>query len=218
MPSISINSFFVVYIPLSKEDLAHILLPRSTGLFYSLRSLAPRVPTLRLIDVTMVYPGKVPVSKLNTGKVTSNIGVPPKGYGQSYYTLRSIFCDRIPPPAIHIHLRIFDVASEVPIGSSKDSPIDSARSRRTQPDDIEFSEEERTRFDLWLRELWQDKDQLISRFHETGTFVSETTKFENSDVVIPMELRRKRDFLDAFCFCGPAIAGYIWAKFIPRHT
>ena len=35
-----------------------MLLPRSTGLHYSLRSLAPRIPSLQLVDITMSYPGK----------------------------------------------------------------------------------------------------------------------------------------------------------------
>jgi hypothetical protein len=184
----------------------HILLPRSTGLLFSLRSLAPRVPALRLIDVTMVYPGKCPTPELSTENLMLDAGVPPKGYGQSYYTLRSIFCDRIPPPAIHIHLRMFDVASEVPIGPI--SPTDDG----LRQEEVELPEEEKSRFDLWLRELWQDKDQLISKFHETGNFGLESTKYENLNVEIPLELRRKRDTLDAFCFCGPVVVGYIWAK------
>lgn len=35
----------------------NLLLPRSTGLHYSLRSLAPKIPDLRLLDMTVVYPG-----------------------------------------------------------------------------------------------------------------------------------------------------------------
>lgn len=37
----------------------NLLLPRSTGLLYSLRALLPHVPDLHLLDVTIVYPGKV---------------------------------------------------------------------------------------------------------------------------------------------------------------
>jgi len=44
----------------SKAALDNILLPRSTGLHYSLRSLAPRIPDLRMIDLTVIYPGKLP--------------------------------------------------------------------------------------------------------------------------------------------------------------
>lgn len=40
--------------------MTHTLLPRSTGLHYSLRSLAPRIQSLQLLDITMAYPGKSP--------------------------------------------------------------------------------------------------------------------------------------------------------------
>jgi len=40
-----------------QEDLSHTLLPRSTGLHYSLRALSPKIPDLKMLDVTMVYPG-----------------------------------------------------------------------------------------------------------------------------------------------------------------
>lgn len=42
-------------------------------------------------------------------------------YGQSYYTLRSVFMDRVPPPVVHMHLRLFNVATEVPIGDLSSS-------------------------------------------------------------------------------------------------
>jgi hypothetical protein len=35
----------------------NMLLPRSTGLHYSLRSLSPRMHDLHLIDLTVIYPG-----------------------------------------------------------------------------------------------------------------------------------------------------------------
>ena len=41
-----------------QADMQHMLLPRSTGLHHSLRSLAPRIPSLKLIDITMAYPGE----------------------------------------------------------------------------------------------------------------------------------------------------------------
>ena len=46
-----------LYLPLPKSDMKHQLLPRSTGLHYSLRSLAPRIPDLHLLDMTVNYPG-----------------------------------------------------------------------------------------------------------------------------------------------------------------
>ncbi|KAG6911811.1 hypothetical protein DXG01_000058 [Tephrocybe rancida] len=164
-------------------DLSNLLLPRSTGLYYSLRSLAPRVPDLKLIDLTVVYPG-----------------IPRMGYGQDYYTLRSIFMDGVPPPVIHIHLKMFDVATGVPIGDT--APGSSSETTHHETD----VSEGRTIFDIWLRELWQEKDDLINGFFETRSFRAGGI----SPVEIPVKLRRKREILDAFCFFLPAGAGYLW--------
>ncbi|KAJ7293311.1 acyltransferase-domain-containing protein [Mycena rebaudengoi] len=167
------------------DDMTNSLLPRSTGLLYSLRSLAPRIPDLKLIDITTVYPG-----------------IPPMGYGQSYYTLRSIFLHGVPPPAIHMHLRIFDVASNVPTGDlSKTNPAVVPNSK--SPVEVDIPEAEKAAFDLWLRELWQEKDQSITRWFEAASFSK--TSFD-----IPLKLRSKREILDAFCFFLPAGAGYVW--------
>ncbi|KAI0321680.1 acyltransferase-domain-containing protein [Amylostereum chailletii] len=172
-------------------DMSHLLLPRSTGLHYSLRALAPRISSLQLLDVTVAYPG-----------------IPPMGYGQSYYTLRSIFFNGVAPPAIHMHIRKFDVASEVPIGNvlkkkSTDSLVASAEV-------AEVGKDEQQIFDLWVRELWTQKDQFMERFLNTGTF---SPDLETSpEVVIPLRPRKRREVLDAFCFFVPATAGYVWAR------
>ncbi|KAG6831269.1 hypothetical protein H0H92_011779 [Tricholoma furcatifolium] len=164
-------------------DLSNVLLPRSTGLYYSLRSLAPRVPDLKLIDLTVVYPG-----------------IPPMGYGQDYYTLRSIFMNGVPPPVIHIHLKMFDVAADVPIGD-----VMSASPSETLHSETDGSENKKA-FDLWLRLLWQEKDDLITNFFQTKAFRPKGM----TPVEIPVKLRKRRELLDAFCFFLPAGAGYLW--------
>ena len=40
-----------------QPDMTHTLLPRSTGLHYSLRALSVCVPSLQLLDITVAYPG-----------------------------------------------------------------------------------------------------------------------------------------------------------------
>ncbi|KIO02297.1 hypothetical protein M404DRAFT_1002311 [Pisolithus tinctorius Marx 270] len=172
-------------------DLHNVLLPRSTGLLYSLRSLAPRLPTLKLLDITVIYPG-----------------IPPRGYGQSYYTLRSIFCDRVPPPVVHMHLRIFDVAKEVPIGNiSKCGPTAIANGWAT-PSLYETGvpEGERERFDEWLRELWTCKDRYMTRFLEGDTSVAQ------KPVQVPLELQGKVQVAGAYCYFIPVIVAYTWSK------
>jgi Acyltransferase C-terminus len=136
------------------------------------------------------------------------------GYGQSYYTLRSIFFDGCPPPVIRIHLRCFDVAKDVPIGdiSATDPSVLPTRSSNTQPIEVDLPEEEKAKFELWLQKLWRDKDEMISKFHETGSFISSTEESERESVQIPVELRNNREILDAFCFFGPAVAGLLWSK------
>ncbi|EIN13553.1 hypothetical protein PUNSTDRAFT_56913 [Punctularia strigosozonata HHB-11173 SS5] len=181
-------------------DMIHTLLPRSTGLQYSLRSLAPRIPSLQLIDITMAYPG-----------------VPPMGYGQSYYTLRSIFLDGIPPPSIHLHLRRFDVRRDVPIGdlSATDPSYLPAPSKHTQTVEIDVPEAEKIAFERWLRDLWRTKDALLDRWHRQGSLVSDsstTVKMSNEVIEIPLRLRNTWEVLDAFCFFLPALVCYVWSR------
>jgi len=173
--------------------MTYTLLPRSTGLHYSLRALSPCVPSLQLLDITVAYPG-----------------IPPLGYGQSYYTLRSIFFDRIPPPIVHMHIRRFDVAKEVPIGNMSRGISSSPHGKTVEAD---VPEDERQTFDVWLRERWTEKDQLIQRFHDTGSFSSPLEKHLKIDV--PLELRHKSEVLNAFCFFIPPIIGFAWAQI--RH-
>jgi hypothetical protein len=134
-------------------------------------------------------------------------------YGQSYYTLRSIFFDRVPPPVIHMHLRVFDVSKEVPIGDVSTSKANVALKGRPSEHavEVDFPDDEKEKFDLWLRKLWQDKDDLIVKFHEKGSFAA-GKPYETASVVIPLELRHKREIPDAFCFFLPALLGFVAAK------
>jgi hypothetical protein len=104
---------------------------------------------------------------------------------------------------------MFKVVSDLPIGKL---PASDMSGLQGEAEAVGPAEAEKNQFDLWLRDLWQDKDRLITTFHETGSFVGHDTKSKYGVVEIPVELRRKRDILDAFCFCAPAIAGYLWAR------
>lgn len=127
----------------SIEDCKHTLLPRSTGLLFALRTLSPRVPTLRLLDVTIGYPG-----------------IPAGGYGQDYYTLQSIYGAGVPPPIIHMHLRSYVVKYDVPIGRDSLSTSTTTAGKA--------SPEERKIFDDWVLNLWREKDERLGNFIESG--------------------------------------------------
>lgn len=175
-----------------QNDLKHTLLPRSTGLHYSLRSLSPRIPSLKLLDMTVIYPG-----------------VPPMGYGQDYYTLRSIFMSGVPPPEIHIHLRMLDVRNRVPIGDLSSAKPTSTETKQGAVE-VEIPSGEKEQFDLWLRQLWTEKDESMDRFHATGSFHDASDSSPRID--IPLELPRKTEILDAFCFFWPAALAYSWKR------
>lgn len=170
-------------------DMAHTLMPRSTGLHHSLRALAPRISNLKVIDVTVAYPG-----------------IPEFKYGQSYYTLRSIFFDGIPPPAVHMHIRVFDVSRDVPIGDISASNPNVLPQNRSQAVETEVPEKEREAFDLWLRDLWREKDSMMVRYLETGTFAEEGQK----EVVIPVRFRSRWEALTPFGFFIPDVV--VWAR------
>ncbi|KAL1952116.1 hypothetical protein VTO73DRAFT_1265 [Trametes versicolor] len=178
-------------------DMTHTLLPRSTGLHYSLRSLAPRIQSLQLLDITMAYPG-----------------IPPLRYGQDYYTLRSLFCDGVPPPAVHLHIRKFDVNREVPIGDVSASNPNALPSSGagTSAVEVDIPEAEREAFELWLRDLWREKDRLMGRFLDTGSLDAPSASGKPVEITVPLRLKHGYEVLDAFCFFVPAVAGWAWSK------
>ncbi|TRM61486.1 acyltransferase-domain-containing protein [Schizophyllum amplum] len=177
------------------SDLSHSLLPRSTGLLYSLRSLAPRIPSLKLLDVTIAYPG-----------------IPSMGYGQDYYTMRSVFLDGVFPPMINMHIRMFDVATEVPIGDLSSTkahvvPPSNGPDEGKTTVEVDIPEKEKEVFDAWLRLLWTEKDNSIDAYHRSGT-----VGLGSPPVDLQLRLKRRREYLDAFCFLLPAGVGYLLGK------
>jgi lysocardiolipin and lysophospholipid acyltransferase len=138
------------------------------------------------------------------------IGIPPMGYGQDYYTLRSIFFDGIPPPTIHLHLRMFDVRHDVPIGDLSSSKPSESPSQKGGTVEVDIPPAERDAFDSWIRRLWQEKDESIDNFHLTGSF--NPNQPDVTVTQIPLKLRRKREILDAFCFLPGAFAYFLVNK------
>lgn len=193
------------------KDLENVLLPRSTGLFFCLRTLAKQMDDLWLVDFTIGYPG-----------------VPPAGYGQDYYTLRSIFMQGVPPPAIHLHFTLTRITDPVAGDTSSNAPsvADMATAQTDTPPlgandaPAESSDAERTAFESWLRARWTEKDQLMHRFYAQGDFVGgdftqavstgkvDATQPGGRYVVLPAELRSMREIGDAACWGIPFIVGW----------
>lgn len=145
------------------EDCRNVLLPRSTGLLYCARTLRKEIEDLTLVDATIGYPG-----------------IPPAGYGQSYYTLRSIYMQGVPPPSVHISITLRRIAPSSPTADVDNAAKESASmpigdisslSKDASPRDLDPSEAERQIFDAWLLARWREKDELLDQFYKDGDFV-----------------------------------------------
>lgn len=105
---------------------------------YSLRTLSPLIPILSLVDLTIGYPGpRAPY------------------WPEDYYDL-TVWFTGVAPPSIHIHLRKWDVRTQVPLGNLEAGG--------------EGTDEEKKVFDEWLRARWAEKDVLLERFVSEGSF------------------------------------------------
>lgn len=113
--------------------------------------------------------------------------------GADYYTLMSIFANGHSPPTISLHLRTHDL-SQVPIGDVK--PNESAANL-----DARLKPEQRKEFDLWMRERWVEKDELMDGYYATGKFPS-----EGGSVTIDVGMRHAGDW---FTFASMPVM--LWA-------
>ncbi|CAO1616556.1 unnamed protein product [Jaminaea pallidilutea] len=144
-------------------DFVNTIVPKTRGTLYSLRTLKKEVADLKVVDATIGYPG-----------------IPPAGYGQSYYTLRSIYMQGVPPPSVHISITIRSVESSSPdLGPEEAAqqtasvPIGDMKrvAQTSSPEDIEATEDEKKAFDAWTLARWREKDDLLSQFYRDGDFV-----------------------------------------------
>ena len=71
-------------------------------------------------------------------------GIPEGKFGQDYFTLFSTYFEGRPPKSVNMHFRRFRI-SEIPIHDQKE-------------------------FDLWLRERWIEKDNLMEYYNRHGRF------------------------------------------------
>ena len=133
-------------------DFISLLQPRSTGLLFCLRTLLPQVPDLKILDLTIGYPG-----------------VPRGGYAQEWYGLKSVFQWKTPPPTLNVHLRIIDprVESIPGVSSSMDGPrVDQEHDHAVKTTGI-ASEAEANAFGDWLRSRWREKEILLDGFTDS---------------------------------------------------
>ncbi|KAH8929323.1 acyltransferase-domain-containing protein [Atractiella rhizophila] len=166
------------------EDMKHSLLPRATGFFHSLRALKAKISDLDVLDVTVGYEG-----------------IPKGAYGQDYYTLQSIFGAGIPPPRIHMHLRLLSPPA-IPESSEK------AETEKSQK-----------QFEDWLVQTWREKDEMLEVFYNTQELS------QGPKTLIPLETLSWNDWKDlAWTVAGGFITAVIswrfalWAWWFVRNV
>jgi len=168
------------------SDLRHTLLPRTTGLHYALRALVPQTPDLYLLDITVAYEG-----------------IPNGAYGQSYYTLRSVFLDGVPPPKIHLHLKLFQVMGGIPIG---DVEFREESAQTMSGKEAEISRMESARFEEWLVTLWRQKDERLETFLNSGSLDPKGVHKQSKS--LPIKLRSRWEALHACILFSLALVVY----------
>ena len=105
-----------------------------------------------------------------------------------------------------MHVRLFDVSRDVPIGDISASNPNVLPQNKGEAIETEVPDEEKQAFDVWLRDLWREKDSMMVRYLETRSFAEEGEK----EVVIPVELRSGCEALTPFAFFIPDVVG--WAR------
>ncbi|KAJ9099314.1 hypothetical protein QFC21_004195 [Naganishia friedmannii] len=173
-------------------DFVNLLHPRSTGLHFILETLAPRIPSLKLLDITIGYPG-----------------VPRGGYAQEWYGLGSVFWKGVAPPSVHVHMRLLNLAEVRGLtmgGVPTIQPNGMTAAGEVAHDDVPPTDvpnpitsapdsSANTEFTHWLRSRWEDKEALLDRFTKTGGFARSPIRGEGegteigADVVDEVEKR-----------------------------
>lgn len=103
----------------------HVLIPRARGLRFSIEKLHQSVE--HVYDATIYYEG-----------------IPDAHFGEDFYSMKTMFLDRLYPRKIHVYWRAYKVV------------------------DIPWQDE--AKFEQWLQARWQEKDDLLDTFRRTGRF------------------------------------------------
>ncbi|KAE8230107.1 hypothetical protein CF326_g4899 [Tilletia indica] len=222
---------------IGQPDFRNMVVPRSTGLLYCLRTLASEIADLKLIDLTIGFPG-----------------VPPAGTGQKHYTLRSVYMDGVPPPQVHVHIVISRISSFIANGTDSPPLGKLPKSARDSPQLLP-TEEEKQAFETWLLNRWRKKDDKLEQFYKDGDFVGgafaqseaageyrrpQVVRLESAPngkapakvskddttggsgsmkwVELPMELQSPLEIGHVFCWFAPVVAIYLLRKVIGVFT
>ncbi|KAJ3128155.1 hypothetical protein HK098_005055 [Nowakowskiella sp. JEL0407] len=147
----------------------HVILPRSTGLFFCINSLRPDIEYLT--DLTIgYYPLK------------------PTDIPYDMYLMDTVFHEGRCPEKVYVHVRKylikdipgFSETDKFPAGAS-DKEIDTIRQQL---------------FSDWLQKIYMEKDEMIIQFFKDGSFQNVATATADTTEVRPFP--RPMEFLEIF--------------------
>lgn len=95
--------------------------------------------------------------------------MPPAGQAQNHYNLVTMWWKGVAPPAIHVHVRVYDPASQLDITPS--SAAAAADGPDADANDDADEQRKKAAFGAWLLARWREKDELMGTFYRTGAFV-----------------------------------------------
>ncbi|KAJ3282920.1 hypothetical protein HK104_010652 [Borealophlyctis nickersoniae] len=133
------------------DDPKHVIIPKSTGLFFVLRSMQPQVTSL--YDMTIGYDG------LSADDCPEQV-----------YTMGRVFFQGDGPRKIYIHARRFDVPSLPGFAPGKGSATSMSAAERVGNGEAETVDARAEAFNVWLRERWNEKDEMMKDFFADRSF------------------------------------------------
>lgn len=124
-------------------------------------------------------------------------GLKASDFGEDVFTLKAMFLLGKGPKEVRYHIRSFSV-KDIPLGDDDDSvDID-------QLDPLVMAS-----FEEWLYNVWYEKDQLMAKFFETGSFVDADDSSAQT-VAAELKLRSMWECLSPFATLGLLILGLFW--------
>jgi 1-acyl-sn-glycerol-3-phosphate acyltransferase len=154
------------------KDPEHVLLPRSTGMYFCLSELKGTVDYV--YDCTVAYEGVpyvLPRHQHSISLLTNRYALNRRGkFGENIFTLSGTYFRGQPPKSVNFYWRRFLV------------------------DDIPLDNQEQ--FGLWLRERWYEKDALMEQYLSTGRFPANpaNTLTKDREEFLETEVRTRYPF------------------------
>lgn len=124
-------------------------------------------------------------------------GLKSTDYGEDIFTLKAMFLMGKGPKQVNYHIRSFSM-DEIPLGSDDDC-IDI--------DDLDPSIMKD--FEEWLYKVWYEKDSLMAKFYETGSFIDADDPSARS-VTSDLKIRTWMECLSPFVTLSAIILVLFW--------